>query len=125
MQIHSKHGDNMDIKKANANFSVEQLLTGNLAKNQFKVDYLPMWQFLDNWERKAGGFDNVSMKDIFEGIYEFGVITVSLDKADMQGRIDYLNQKNLEIFIKCENLLKENEVLKTKLQESQTIKENS
>lgn len=115
----------MDIKKMNTGFSVEQLLTGKLNKEQFQVNFLPMWQFLDNWERKVGGFDKVAMKDIFEGIYEYATISVSLDKADMQTRIDNLNEKNLEIFIKCENLLKENELLKQRLQEKQTTKENS
>ena len=74
--------------------------------------------------RKAGGFDKVPMKDIFEGIYEYATISVSLDKADMTTRIDNLNEKNLEIFIKCENLLKENELLKQRLQEKQTTNES-
>lgn len=114
----------MDIKKANTGFSVEQLLTGKLNKEQFQVNFLPMWKFLDGWERKAGGFDKVPMKDIFEGIYEYATISVSLDKADMTTRIDNLNEKNLEIFIKCENLLKENELLKQRLQEKQTTNES-
>lgn len=114
----------MDILKANTNFSVESLLSNDLNKKQFQVDFLPMWKFLDGYERKVGGFDKVQMKDIFEAIYEYATIAVSLDKADTTTRIDYLNQKNLELFIKCENLTKENELLKQRHLENQITKES-
>ena len=110
----------MDIKDANTNFSVEDLVTGKLAKASFKVDYLPMWKFLDGWERKVqGGFKNVAMKDIFEGIYEFAVISVGLDKADMQTRIDNLNGQNLKWHTKAMDLEAQVEQLKIRLQENQ------
>ena len=114
----------MDIKKANTGFSVEQLLTGQLRKDDFQIPLLPMWKMLDDWERKVGGFDKVPMKDIFERIYEFGIIGVSLDKADMTTRIEELNRKNLEWFTKAMHLEKEVELLKTKLLESQSTKQN-
>lgn len=94
----------MDIKKANTNFSVEQLLNGKLNKEQFKVDFTPMWHYLDNLERKIGGFDKVTMKEILESVYEFAIISVSLDKADMTTRIDNLNEQNLKWFQKADNL---------------------
>jgi len=115
----------MDIKSANTNFSVEQLLNGKLNKNQFKVDFNPMWHFLDNMERKVGGFKNIDMKQVLEAVYEFATISVSLDKADMTTRIDSLNEANLKWFTKATDLEKEVEILRLKLQESQSTKENS
>jgi hypothetical protein len=84
-----------------------------------------MWKFLDGWERKVGGFDKVPMKDIFEGIYEYAVISVSLDKNDMQTRIDNLNEQNLKWFTKADILETENARLKLLLQEKQPSNENS
>lgn len=114
----------MDITKANTNFSIEQLLTGDLAKHKFKVDFLPMWKFLDGWERKVGGFDKIAMKDIFEGIYEFATISVGLDKNDMQVRIDNLNEQNLKWCTKALALEQELEILKQKFQEKQSTSES-
>lgn len=114
----------MDIKKANSDFRIEELVNGKLAKGQFQVDYLPMWQFLDNMDRKLGGLDKVPLKDIFEGIYEFATIQVSLDKADMQSRIDNLNEANLKWFTKASNLEQELEILKTNLLKKQTTNES-
>ena len=112
----------MDIKKQNAGFSVEQLLNGNLAKNQFKVDFLPMWHYLDNMERKTNGFKDVNgeplpMSKIFEALYEFGVISTGLEKADMTTRIDNLNEQNLRWFNKANALELENKVLKERISE--------
>jgi hypothetical protein len=117
-------GDIMQIKDANTGFTVDQLLQGKLAKNQFKIDYLPMWKFLDGWERKAGGFDKVPMKDIFEGIYEYATVAISLDKSDMQTRIDNLNEQNLKWCTKALDLEKQVELLKQKLLEKQTTNES-
>lgn len=119
----------MDIKKQNTNFSVEDLLSGKLAKNQFKVDFLPMWHYLDNLERKTNGFKDTNgeplpMSKIFESIYEFGVISVGLEKADMQTRIDNLNEQNLKWFNKANALELEVKNLKQLLQEKQSSKEN-
>jgi hypothetical protein len=116
----------MDIKSANTSFKVEDLVNGKLSKNQFQVNYLPLWGFLDNMERKVpGGLKALELKKIFEGIYEFATIAVSLDKADNQTRIDGLNAKNLELFMECDQLKLENANLRQLLQESQFIKENS
>lgn len=114
----------MDIKDANTNFSVEDLLDPNkkINKNNFKIDYLPMWKFLDGWERKVGGFQNVAMKDIFEGIYEYAIISVSLDKADSQTRIDFLTEQNIKWCTKATDLEAQVEQLKIKLQENQSTK---
>lgn len=114
----------MDIKGMNTGFSVEQLMTGKLNKEQFKVNFLPMWQFLDNWERKVGGFDNVQIKDIFEGIYEYAIVSVSLDKADMQTRIDNLTEQNIKWYTKATDLEKENERLRQQLLEKQSSNAN-
>lgn len=112
----------MDIKKQNTNFSVEDLLSGKLAKDQFKVDFLPMWHYLDNFERKTNGFKDAQgqplpMAKILEAVYEFGTISVGLEKADMTSRIDNLNEQNLRWFSKAQDLEKENERLKERLHE--------
>lgn len=114
----------MDIKDANTGFKIEDLVHGKLAKNAFKVDYLPMWKFLDGWEKKVGGFDKTPMKEIFEGIYEYATISVGLDKADNQTRIDNLNEQNLKWCTKAMDLEKEVELLKQKLLEKQTSSES-
>ena len=118
----------MDIKSANKNFSIEALLNPNKLKelkSQFQIDYTPMWHFLDNMERKVGGFQNIEMKKILEAVYEFATISVSLDKADMQTRIDDLNAGNLKWFTKATDLELEVNQLKQKLQEKPTSNINS
>lgn len=114
----------MDFNGVNSSFKVEDLVNGKLSKGQFQVSKLPMWKFLDGWEKKVGGLDKVPMKDIFEGIYEYAIISVSLDKSDMQTRIDNLNAENLKWHTKAMDLEKENEYLKQKLQEKQTTSES-
>lgn len=109
----------MDIKKANTGFKIQDLLDGKLAKNQFQIDYLPMWQFLENMDRKVvGGLATLKMEKLFEGIYEFATIQVSLDKADMQTRIDSLNENNLKWHTKAMDLEAQVEQLKIRLQEN-------
>lgn len=118
----------MDIKDANTSFKIEDLVMGKLAKQKFQVDFLPMWKFLDGWERKAGGFDKVPMKDIFEGIYEYALISVSLDKADTQTRIDNLNEQNLKWYTKADTLEAENTRLKARiaeLEEGQSVQQDT
>ena len=123
-----------DITKMNKNFSVEALLNPDKVqqlKSQFQIDYHPMWHFLDNLERKTQGFKlgpngkEMTTGQIFEAIYEFATISVSLDKADMQTRIDNLNEQNLKWYTKADNLEQENARLKQQLLESQASKENS
>lgn len=117
----------MEIKDMNKNFSIEALLNPDKVdqlKSQFVIDYQPMWHFLDNMERKVGGFNKVTMKEILEAVYEFATISVSLDKADMQTRIDNLNAQNLKWFTKADNLEAENVRLKQLLQEKQSSNEN-
>lgn len=115
-----------DIKKMNTNFSVEALLDPEKLKqikSQFEVDYLPMWKFLDNLERKTEGFKKgpdgkeLNMGQIFEAVYEFATISVGLDKADMTTRIENLNAQNLRWFTRADNLEKENNQLKQRLAE--------
>lgn len=82
------------------------------------INFTPMWKMLDDFDRKIapmGGINNVPLKTVFERIYEYGVISIGLQKADMQGRIDDLNAKNLELFIQTENLQRENIALKMEL----------
>jgi hypothetical protein len=123
----------MDIKDMNKNFSVEALLDPRKVqqlKNQFDIDYLPMWHFLDNLERKTQGFrvgadgKEMGTGKIFEAIYEYAIISVSLDKADMQTRIDNLNEQNLKWYTKADQLEAENARLKLLLQEKQSSNEN-
>jgi uncharacterized protein YfdQ (DUF2303 family) len=113
----------MDIKNMNKNFSIEALLDPrkvNDLKNQFQMDYMPLWHFLDNMERKVGGFDKINMKEILEAVYEFATINVSLDKADTQTRIDNLTEQNIKWFTKADSLQTENEVLKYRIKELET-----
>ena len=110
----------MDIKKQNTNFSVEQLLRGKLNKEQFKVDFGPLWHYLDNLERKVGGFNNITMQQVLESVYEFATISVSLDKADYTNRVDQLNEANLKLFIENDSLKLQNETLKQKVSELST-----
>jgi len=105
----------MDLKSMNKNFSIEELLTGKLSRNNFQIDYQPLWHFLDNMEKRVGGFDKVTMKEILEAVYEFALISVSLDKADLQTRIDYLSEQNIKWYTKADSLETENSQLKAKL----------
>jgi hypothetical protein len=114
----------MEIKDMNKNFSVEALLDPakvQQLKSQFEIDYHPMWHFLDNLERKTQGFKvgpngkEMTTGQIFEAIYEYAVISVSLDKADMQTRIDNLNEQNLKWFTAADNLQAENILLKQRI----------
>lgn len=103
-------------KAPEQSFKLEDLTKGKIANNKFQVDYLPMWQFLDNMDRKIpGGLKSLQLEKVFEGIYEFATIQVSLDKADMQARIDNLNTQNLKWFSKADTLEAENTVLKQRL----------
>lgn len=123
-----------DISKMNKDFSIEALLNPDKVqqlKSQFEIDYHPMWHFLDNLERKTQGFKvgpngkEMTTGQIFEAIYEYAIISVSLDKADMQTRIDNLNEQNLKWFTKADSLEAENVRLKLLLQEKQPSNENS
>lgn len=101
-------------------FLKQDLFKGKLEKGQFQIDYLPMWRFLDSQDRKVpGGLKSLELKRVFEGIYEFAIIQVSLDKAEMQTRIDNLNEQNLKWFTKADQLEGELNLLKNKLQELQ------
>jgi hypothetical protein len=111
--------------KPNQSFTKEDLLDGKMQGNGFQIDYLPMWHFLDNMEKKVpGGLKSLNLKRVLEGVYEFGVIQVGLEKAEMQMRVDNLNEQNLKWFTKADLLEKEVELLRQKLQEKQTTNEN-
>lgn len=111
----------------NQSFRIEDLATGKLSKDNFQVNKLPLWKFLDEMDRKLaskGGLSSVPLKEVLEAAYEYGVITVGLDRADLEQRVENLNAKNLELFVKCDSLQLENEKLKQLLQEKQSFKEN-
>lgn len=114
----------MDIKKHNQSFKLEDLQKSG---KTFQVDKNPMWLFLENMDRKLadkGGLSNVPIKEVIEAVYEYGVITVGLDKADLEQRIENLTEQNIKWFTKTTDLEKENERLKLLLQEKQSSKEN-
>lgn len=99
-------------------FKIEDLAMGKMDKQQFQVDYMPMWKMLDEWERKIpGGFKNVEMKAIFERIYEYAIVSSGLDKADNAARVENLNSENLKWYTKAMDLEKENEYLKGRVNE--------
>jgi hypothetical protein len=99
-------------------FRIEDLLNGKINKENFNIDYLPMWQMLDNLDKKLqGGLSSLSHEDIWKRIYDFAIISVSLDKADMQTRIDNLTEQNIKWFSQADALQAENEKLKQQLQE--------
>ena len=107
-------------------FKIEDLAMGKMDKQQFQIDYLPMWKMLEEWERKLpNGFKNTQMKDIFERIYEYAIVSSGIDKIDNAARIETLNRENLKWFTKAEALELEVNVLRQKLQEKQTSNENS
>lgn len=106
-------------------FKIENLALGKMDKQQFQVDYMPMWKMLDEWERKLpNGFKDTPMKAIFERIYEYAIVSSGLDKADNATRVENLNKENLKWFVKAESLEKENALLRQKLLENQIIKES-
>jgi hypothetical protein len=115
------HGRTM--KPTEQSFQKDQLERGKFAD----FDYLPMWHYLDNLDKKyadKGGIGGIKLEEVFKGIYEFAVISVGLDKGDMQSRIDLLNEQNLKWFTRADTLQAENEQLKQKLLESQSTKES-
>ena len=106
-------------------FKIEDLALGKMDKQQFQIDYMPMWKMLDEWERKTpNGFKNVEMKAIFERIYEYAIVSSGIDKADSAHRVERLNSENLKWFVKSEALEKENTLLRQKLQEKQLSNES-
>lgn len=95
--------------KANASqsFKIEDLLKGKISRDQFQIDYLPMYKMLDELDRKLanqGGLSSLASEEIWKRIYDFGIIGVSLDKADMETRIDQLNEQNLKWYTKADTL---------------------
>lgn len=105
-------------------FKIEDLAMGKMDRQQFQIDYQPMWKMLDEWERKIGGFNKTPMKDIFERIYEYAIVSSGLDRVDNATRIENLNKENLKWYVKAMDLEKENEYLKQKLQEKQASSES-
>ena len=106
-------------------FKIEDLAMGKMDKQQFQVDYLPLWKMLDEWERKLpNGFKETPMKAIFERIYEYAIVSSGIDKADNAARIQTLNEANLKWHTKAMDLEKENEYLKQKLLEKQSSSES-
>lgn len=111
-------------------FQIEDLLNGKVNKNNFQIDYLPMFKMLDNLDRKLdqqGGLSSLSHEEVWKRVYDFATISVSLDKADMQTRIDNLNEQNLKWFTKADSLELEVNQLKAKVLElqSQLSEQNS
>lgn len=107
----------------NQSFKLDDLLKTN---KTFQVDKNPMWLFLENMDRKLaekGGLSNVPIKEVLEAVYEYGVITVGLDKADLEQRLENLTEQNIKWFTKASDLEKENERLKQLLQEKQSFSE--
>lgn len=99
-------------------FKIEDLAMGKMDKQQFQVDYMPMWRMLDEWERKLpNGFKDVPMKAIFERIYEYAIVTSGLDRADNLVRVENLNKQNLLWFTKADTLEAENSRLKERILE--------
>lgn len=107
----------------NQSFKLDDLLKTN---KTFQVDKNPMWLFLENMDRKLaekGGLSNVPIKEVLEAVYEYGVITVGLDKADLEQRLENLTEQNILWFSKAQDLEKENERLRLLLQEKQSSSE--
>ena len=116
---------NLQRKENQMGFKIEDLALGKMDKQQFKVDYLPMWRMLDEWDRKLDGkLDQQTNKDIFERIYEFAIVSSGLDKADNAARIENLNKENLKWFTEAESLRLEVNTLRQKLLENQPSKES-
>ncbi len=113
------------MKLVDDKFKIEDLAMGRMEKKQFQIDYLPLWKMLDEWERKIGGFNKTPMKDIFERIYEYAMVSSGLDRADNATRIDNLNEQNLKWFTRATDLEAQVEQLKIRLQEKQASNENS
>jgi len=111
---------NINKAKSDQSFRIDDLLNGKINRNDFQIDYLPMLKMLDETDRRLaaqGGLASLKTEDIWKRIYDYGVITVSLDKADMQTRIDELNAQNLKYFVKADTLELENTQLKQRILE--------
>lgn len=110
----------MENRKAGGDqsFRIEDLLNGKISKENFQISYLGMYKMLDELERKHDRIKvPLTNKIIWEAIYDFGVITTGLEKADFQTRIDDLNEQNLKWFTKADTLDTENRYLKNQLAE--------
>lgn len=104
--------------KLDQSFRIDDLLKGKLSRENFQIDYLPMFKMLDDTDRKLankGGLAGMKAEDIWKRIYDFGVISVSLEKADFQTRIDELNAANLKWFTRADELEAENTQLKARI----------
>ena len=108
---------NINKAKSDQSFRIDDLLNGKINRNDFQIDYLPMLKMLDETDRRLaaqGGLASLKTEDIWKRIYDYGVITVSLDKADMQTRIDELNAQNLKWYTRADQLELELNILKEK-----------
>ncbi len=101
----------------NKSFKLEDLLQGG---KKLQVDYNPLWMFLENMDRKLadrGGLSGVPLKEVIEAVYEYGVITIGMDKADLEQRIENLTEQNIVWFTKSDLLQKEVDFLKQRIKE--------
>lgn len=86
-----------------------------------QVDFKPMYVMLENLDKRikqsgdVRGIMSLSRDKVWQAIYEFAVIAIEFDKADCMQRIETLNAKNLEMFIKNENLIATNTELYKRL----------
>lgn len=111
---------NINKAKSDQSFRIDDLLNGKINRNDFQIDYLPMLKMLDETDRRLaaqGGLASLKTEDIWKRIYDYGVITVSLDKSDMQTRIDELNAANLKWYTRADELEAENTQLKARIAE--------
>ena len=86
-----------------------------------QVDFKPMYVMLENLDKRikqsgdVRGIMSLTREKVWQAIYEFAVIAIEFDKADCMQRIETLNAKNLEMFIKNENLIATNTELYKRL----------
>ena len=86
-----------------------------------QVDFKPMYVMLENLDNRikqsgdVRGIMSLTREKVWQAIYEFAVIAIEFDKADCMQRIETLNAKNLEMFIKNENLIATNTELYKRL----------
>lgn len=95
--------------------------------SDFLTDYNPLWHMLETLHDKIlksgekRGLQALTQEEIWKRVYEFGVVSQGLEKADMQERINYLNEQNVKWFSRADSLEAEVTLCRKRIQELEAL----
>lgn len=109
--------------------------------SDFLTDYNPLWYMLETLHAKLSvggkqGLKELTLEEVWKRIYEFGVVSAGLEKADLHSRVDVLTEQNIKwctlantyeaevatCKVKIQELSRELEILQERLKEEGHLK---